>query len=86
MQNVNFIRLEHYELRYEFIGSYVMTIDEFNNTGFGGGMFAMYKGKKFPIFAVAFDEALIALDGVVQGSEHPHWVRCENIELTDDHT
>lgn len=58
-----------------------MTIDEFNNTGFGGGMFAIYRGGKYPISAVAFDEALLALDDVVDGGEYPSWVRCENVEI-----
>lgn len=57
-----------------------MTIDEFNDTGFGSGMFAIYKGGKYPISAVDFDEALVALEGVVEGA-HLSWVRCENVEV-----
>ena len=58
-----------------------MTVDEFNSTEFGCGMFAMYKGGKYPIASCDFDECLIGLDGVVQGSDDPTWVRCENVEL-----
>lgn len=58
-----------------------MTIDEFNNTKWSGGMFAMYRGQKFPIASCIFDEALVGLDGVTLGSDEPTWVRCESIEL-----
>lgn len=58
-----------------------MTIQEFNNTGWHGNMFAIYKGKHYPIASCDFEEALIALDGVVAGSDDPSWVRCENVDL-----
>jgi len=58
-----------------------MTIDEFNKTAWHPNMFAIYHGRKHPISACDFEEALIALDGVVLGSDEPSWVRCENIEL-----
>lgn len=58
-----------------------MTIDQFNNTGWHPGMFAIYKGRRYPIVSCDFDEALIALDGVTQGSDEPTWVRCENVEV-----
>lgn len=58
-----------------------MTIDEFNDTGFGPGMFAIYKDNKYPISAVDFDEALLELKGVVGGADHSSWVRCESVEI-----
>jgi hypothetical protein len=58
-----------------------MTIEEFNQTGFGPRMFATYRGGVYPISAVAFDEALLALEGVVEDAEHPSWVRCEHVEI-----
>lgn len=61
-----------------------MTINEFNNTGWRVNMFAIYHGRTYPIVSCDFEEALVALDGVVLGTEDPSWVRCENIELTND--
>ena len=58
-----------------------MTINEFNETRFSCGMFAIYEGNRYQIVSVEFDEALIALSGVVSGSDDPYWVRCENVEL-----
>lgn len=58
-----------------------MTIDEFNKTAFYPGMRAIYKGNVYTLATVDFDEALIALLGVVLGQNEPSWVRCENIEL-----
>jgi len=58
-----------------------MTRDKFNETGFGPRMFAEYRGGKYPIVAVAFDEGLLALGGVVEGAEEPAWVRCESVEI-----
>jgi hypothetical protein len=58
-----------------------LTIDEFNKTGWYPNMFALYQGRKHPIVSCDFEEALIALDGVVLGTDEPSWVRCENIEL-----
>jgi hypothetical protein len=59
-----------------------MTIDEFNKTAWHPNMFAHYNGYIYPIVSCDFEEALVALDGVVQGTDEPSWVRCENIELT----
>ena len=60
-----------------------MSIDEFNNTRWGMGMFATYKGDKYPIVACDFEEALVALSNVTLGTDEPNWVRCENIQLVD---
>lgn len=57
-----------------------MTIEEFNVTGFGPNMFAEYKGDRYPIAEVAFDEALLGLQGVY-GSRRSTWVRCENVTI-----
>lgn len=63
-----------------------MTRDEFNNTGFGPNMYALYKiderqpdPEVYPISAVNFCEGLIELkcdDGDFI------WVRCESVDLT----
>ena len=58
-----------------------MTIDEFNNTQWHGGMFGIYNGVKYPIASCNFVEALIALDGECEGDDTPSWVRCENVDL-----
>ncbi len=61
-----------------------MTFEEFNNTNWGAGMFALYQGTKYPIVSCDFEEKLVALEGIVQGSDEPSWVRCENIELLEE--
>lgn len=60
-----------------------MTIQEFNNTGFTGGMTAIFKGKEYPIVTVDFEESLIGIDENISGAEPDtvSWKRCENIEL-----
>lgn len=58
-----------------------MTLDEFKATGWLSRMAAIYKGKRYQIASVCFDEALIALDGLTLGTDEPTWVRCENITL-----
>lgn len=58
-----------------------MSIDEFHSTRWGCGMFAIYKGEKYPVAACAFDEALVGLGDEALGTDDPTWVRCENIEL-----
>jgi len=60
-----------------------MTIEEFNNTLWAGNMFALYKGVRYQIGASDFEEALVGLVGVVQGSDDLNWVRCENIEVVE---
>lgn len=57
-----------------------MTIQEFKNNGFRAGDRAIYQKKIYPIASVDFEEQLIGLVGVVEGSEEISWVRCENIE------
>ena len=60
-----------------------MTFDEFNEIKWTGGMLAVYCGNEYPIVSVDFEETLIALEGVIQGSDDPNWVRCENIEIVN---
>ena len=60
-----------------------MTIEEFNQTRWGCGMSAKYRGEVYPIVSCDFDEALVALEGVTLGETAPSWVRCENIELVN---
>lgn len=60
-----------------------MTKQEFNNTSFGNGDTAVYKGKEYPVGAVDFEEQLLGLAYVTEGGdpEERTWVRCENVEF-----
>jgi len=60
-----------------------MSIDEFNSTRWGAGMFAVYQGEKYQIAACDFGEALVALSGVTLGTDEPTWVRCESVQVVD---
>lgn len=62
-----------------------MTREDLNNTGFGAGMFALYKTDsrqakpdKYPITAVNFNEGLLELKCDDNGYI---WVRCESIDI-----
>lgn len=59
-----------------------MTIQEFNKTRFASGDRVIYKGKKFVICTLDFEEALIGFDMDLEGAEPEtiSWVRCENCE------
>ena len=57
-----------------------MTIEEFNAQRFGAGDRAIYNGKIYDVASCDFEEQLIGLVGVVEGSEEISWVRCENVE------
>lgn len=58
-----------------------MTTDQFKTTSWMPRMAALYKGKRYQIASVCFDEALVALDGLTLGTDEPTWVRCESITL-----
>jgi len=60
-----------------------MTIDEFNKTRFGGGMWAKYKGEKYLVISVIFPEALFGLIPNEEDTPADEWMwaRCENVEL-----
>ena len=63
-----------------------MTIDEFNKTRFGGGMKAIYGGKKYNIISCNFPEALFGL--IREGDDADDlecwsWARCENVTLVE---
>ena len=60
-----------------------MTTEEFDATKWRAGMTAEYKGRVFHIIACDFQERLVELDELQDGSECPAWVRCENITLKD---
>lgn len=60
-----------------------MTFDEFDSTNWQAGMFAIYKGEKYPIAQVDFEERLIGLSGLTLGTDEPTIVRCENVTLAD---
>lgn len=59
-----------------------MTREEFDNTQFTGQMnFKVLKnGNVYELVAVAFGEALIALDDC-NDIDNPTWYRCESVEL-----
>ncbi len=56
-----------------------MTINEFNNTGWSGGMKCIYDGREHDIGSCDFEEKLVGI--VVDDHEDLVWVRCENIVL-----
>jgi hypothetical protein len=57
-----------------------MTIEEFNNMKFCGGMRVLYNGKDYDIVSVDFEEALIGIEEI-EGGEDLSWKRCENCIL-----
>lgn len=56
-----------------------MTIEDFNNTGWSGGMRCVYQDKAHDIGSCEFEEKLVGL--VVDYDDELKWVRCENIRL-----
>jgi hypothetical protein len=58
----------------------MMTIEEFNKTGFCAGMSAMYKGNKYDVISVDFTESLVELE---LNYDESLWVRCENITVNN---
>ena len=60
-----------------------MTLEEFNNTRFGGNMFCIHQERKKFIMSVSFEEALLGLTNERADipPEEWQWVRCENIEM-----
>ncbi len=62
-----------------------MTIEEFNNTRFGGSMYADYKGDRYQIASVDFEESLVGLFMDISGGDEGDisWVRCENCTLVE---
>jgi len=61
-----------------------MTKEEFDATGFTGGMRCIYKNKEYPIYSVDFQERLIAINETnqeVADDMQLDWKRCENIGL-----
>jgi len=61
-----------------------MSIEDFNKQQWTPELVAKYHkdGNEYPIMGVDFQEQLIGLDGVVQGSKDLTWVRCESITIT----
>lgn len=60
-----------------------MTIDQFNATGWSGGMSAQYTdGRIYRIASCDFEEKLVGLMGVIHNEpDEITWVRCENVTL-----
>ena len=65
-----------------------MTKEEFDNIGFTGCMKCKFKGKEYKIFAIDFEERLLAIDetGTFEYDKENglSWKRCENIEALTD--
>jgi len=63
-----------------------MTLEEFNNHSFGANMFVMYKGDKFYVISVSFEEALFGIvsDKSDYDPDEWSWVRCENITILSE--
>jgi hypothetical protein len=64
-----------------------MTLQQFDNTRWGKGMYAQYRGERMLIVQVDFEEALIGmipekrLPYYERGLENTSWARCENVDL-----
>ena len=62
-----------------------MTTEQFDKTGFTGGMKCEYKGKEYDIISVDFEERIIAINELDSfddnGSDDLDWKRCENITI-----
>lgn len=54
-----------------------MTIEQFNNTPFTGGMTAKYQNRTWDIIACDFEEKELCLDA----DTDTVWVHCENVEI-----
>lgn len=61
-----------------------MTIEEFNKQRWGCGMVARYHqdGNEYQVASCDFEEKLVGLADVIQGSGDLTWVRCENVSIT----
>ena len=59
-----------------------MTQQEFDNTGWHGGMRCIYQGNSHDIGSCDFKERLVGI--VVGFSDDLSWIRCENIKLIKD--
>lgn len=58
----------------------MMTLQEFDNTRWSGGMKCTYQGKEHDIGSCDFEERIVGI--VVDYSDDLQWVRCENITLS----
>jgi len=62
-----------------------MTIEQFDKTGFTGGMKCRYKLQEYDIIMVDFEEKLIAINETKtyndDSDDDLFWKRCENITL-----
>lgn len=56
-----------------------MTVEEFDSTAFGANMEMKYRGVKYPIVSVDFEERLLAYP--CDNFQELSWVRCENVTL-----
>lgn len=56
-----------------------MTIDQFNETKWTGGMRITYREKIYDVCSVNFLEKLVAFN--LENDEDLNWARCENVTL-----
>ena len=61
-----------------------MTQDEFDKTGWTGGMSCIYYGTEVSISSVNFPERLIGY--ATEFDDELSWARCENVVLVNDCT
>lgn len=65
-----------------------MTIEEFDATKYSGKIKVKYKGKVFDVYAVDFEQKLIAINEFNYSDTEVdfelQWKRCENVELMND--
>jgi hypothetical protein len=58
-----------------------MSRETFEKTGVFRGIECIYKGEKYLVKAIDFEEGLIAFS--IIGNEELSWVRCENCEYAN---
>lgn len=56
-----------------------MTIEQFDEIKWTGGMRIKYREKEYDVCSVDFIEKLVAFN--VTNDEDLHWARCENVTL-----
>jgi len=62
-----------------------MTLDEFDNAKWTGGMKLEYKNEVYEVAAVSFEEKLVGFqEDFATGNENDlSWARCENIKIIE---
>lgn len=59
-----------------------MTTEEFESLAFSSHMDALYRGERYGVSAIDFEEHLFELEQYDEvGWRSTWWVRCENVEI-----